>query len=59
LLEAGDWLVVALARALPECDVDRRIVDECREELLRFLLDAEGRGQAFSLLNDYSPESAA
>jgi alkylation response protein AidB-like acyl-CoA dehydrogenase len=59
LFEAGDWLVLALARALPDCALDRHLVESCREELLRVLLDMEARGHPFSLLSECRLETAS
>jgi alkylation response protein AidB-like acyl-CoA dehydrogenase len=64
LLDAGDWLVVALARELPQAiesaggTVSRRQVEACRERLLAFMLEAEQRREPLSLLtgDPLSPE---
>jgi alkylation response protein AidB-like acyl-CoA dehydrogenase len=52
LLETGDWLVVSLARELPQAGVPPTHLESCRERLLRFMLEAEERCEPFCLLND-------
>jgi alkylation response protein AidB-like acyl-CoA dehydrogenase len=57
-LDAGDWLVVALARELPQAmaaaegAVARQQLEACRERLLEFMLEAEERREPLCLLTE-------
>jgi alkylation response protein AidB-like acyl-CoA dehydrogenase len=58
VLDAGDWLVVALARELPhaldatDAAVSRQQLQACRERLLGFALEAEQRREPLGLLTE-------
>jgi hypothetical protein len=51
VLDAGDWLVVALARELPHA-MGATDLEACRERLLAFMLEAEQRREPLCLLTE-------